>query len=50
MLGPPRPSKAAATPHTVHDAYAQGASKGLAGLGKFPTDEQLLDAARALSR
>ena len=28
----------------------EGAQEGLAGLGKFPTDDELLEAARALSR
>ena len=34
----------------VRWANVEGATEGLAGLGKFPTDEQLLDAARALAR
>jgi peroxiredoxin len=34
----------------VRWANVEGASEGLAGLGKFPTDEELLDAARALAR
>jgi len=34
----------------VRWANIEGASEGLAGVGKFPTDEELLDAARALAR
>lgn len=34
----------------VRWANVEGASEGLAGLGKFPTDDQLLEAARTLSR
>ncbi len=34
----------------VRWANVEGGSEGLAGLGKFPTDEQLVDAARALAR
>jgi peroxiredoxin len=34
----------------VRWANIEGASEGLAGVGKFPTDEQLVDAARALAR
>jgi peroxiredoxin len=34
----------------VRWANVEGASEGLAGLGKFPTDEELVDAARALAR
>jgi hypothetical protein len=34
----------------VRWANVEGASEGVAGVGKFPTDEQLIAAARALAR